>query len=127
MPYNPRLYASAEEFYGEDLARRDIDIDQGVMWTDPPLPGMTGHHPGWPQWRVSWIPATGELYAICFTADGAGACPVRVYGRFADEAAMRRALHGWWDECPKPGSLAWLEDIFRRAANEPELGGGSHE
>lgn len=60
---NPRLAGlpgaehavAAAEFFGTPARELSREADYGVMWT---LPGRA-----WPQWRVSYIEATGEVYA----------------------------------------------------------------
>lgn len=112
--YVVRGYASLEHFYDEEppaSRRRSCEVDYGVMWSDPLLPGQVP--PGFPRWRVAWVENTGEVYAVCASADGTGRCPVRLYGAVWGRDAAEELLDGWAEACPSTGSLAWLEARFR--------------
>jgi hypothetical protein len=78
-------YPTTEAFYAESSAReRSPEVDFGVMWH--------GDSP-WPQYRVSWVEATGELYALCL-ARGAGD-KVRVLGVVRGRETVDALLAGW--------------------------------
>jgi hypothetical protein len=133
--YTVACYDSKDDFYDEagPRARRwSMERDFGVMWTDPLLPGQAG--PGWPNWRVSLVVDTGDVYAECATPDPrTRKCPVRLYGRLAagDADAAEAVLANWWDYCHTGGQtidglgggLMWLERIFR-ARHEQQARGG---
>ena len=49
-------YKNIEAFYDEDPRRRaSPEVDYGAQWTNGPK---------WPHWRVSYVQATGEVYAV---------------------------------------------------------------
>ena len=62
-------FPSLEAFYNDRPERRTSgEADYGVHWRI--------HRCHWPLWRVSYIQATGEIYAV----QQHDACPVRVLG-----------------------------------------------
>ncbi len=117
-----QIYDSLEAFYAADeRRRRSGEADYGVWWTDV-----------WslPCWRVSYIQATGEVYAV----EGSGG-RVEVLGVVppdpADDGAaypygdkrvqqtyyrtLDRILAGWPEHCGEPGGLQWVRDALRKA------------
>jgi hypothetical protein len=89
-------FPTLEAFYSADeRRRRSGELDFGVWWRD----GST-----WPTYRVSWIEATGELYAIA----QAGSRRVEVLGHFGARGAVEAGLRGWANQCGGPNSLAWV-------------------
>jgi hypothetical protein len=107
-----RAYDSVEEFYRDAdprLRERSPEIDFGVHWTDPLLPGQLP--PGYPGWRVSWCEHSGEVYAACHVSVAGLGRPVRVYGVVHGRDELERAMDGWVDHCGT-GGLWWLEQRF---------------
>jgi hypothetical protein len=104
-----------EEFYGGLPAARTVrqdqteqqrarylsrEVDFGVWWTDD---GIT-----WPHWRVSWVQATGELYAIRQVGSGGRGLEIRILGVERDEQELERRLEGWPEACGPPDGLQWI-------------------
>jgi hypothetical protein len=111
QPYTVRGYPSLDAFYdaaGPSLRRRSPEVDYGMHWSDPLLPGEL---PG-RRWRVSWIEKTGELYAVAHLRDGQGSCPVRLYGVVMTRADAEDIMRGWEHQCPRQGGLSWIEQRF---------------
>jgi hypothetical protein len=91
-----RFYPDLWAFYGENLMRkRSPEVDFGVMWQD----GFTP----WPRYRVSWVEATGEFYAIKQTL---GTATVELLGVRVGRDAADAALDGWAEV--EPMDLAWV-------------------
>lgn len=92
------LHADLEAFYATDERRRHSpEVDYGVWWT---LPGQR-----WPYWRVSWVEATGEVYAVAQLPSGDGTTVA--HAGFATQEAAETALQGWAEHCHE-GGLDWL-------------------
>jgi len=108
-------YRSLEEFYGANPARRASgEADYGVWWLgDSPRP----------HWRVSYVHATGEVYAAQLGGEvevlgvvppdeehiGALDQPWEPYYRTLD-----KILDGWAEHCGQPGGLAWVRERLAR-------------
>lgn len=100
-----RTWATAEEYYTDgELGERRVrsrEVDYGVWWREG-----SGHGP-W--WRVSWVDATGELYAIC-----GGPRDTEYYGQVEllasglSEPGIEEKLKGWGNVIGGPGSLGWV-------------------
>ena len=104
---SPSGLPTLEEFYDAVPARRSSgEVDFGVMWRS----GLSH----WPQYRVSWIAATGEVYAVAL-ASGLNAGVV-VLGKAPDRAAVDRALEGWTDQCGEPNGLLWIREALLEAS-----------
>jgi len=117
MRYVVRCYDSLREFYREaDPRLREFsgEVDYGVHWTDPLLPGQVAGHP---RWRVSWIENSGEVYAVAAQRFG----PVRLYGAVPGREAAEVFLAGWAHHCG-PGGLAWIESLFRAREEAGDAG-----
>lgn len=101
------LHDDVATFYAGDARReRSPEVDFGVWWT---LPGET-----WPNWRVSWVEATGEVYAVAQTQGDLG--PVVSRAGFPTREGVEAALEGWADHCHQ-GGLRWLwERLASRSA-----------
>lgn len=67
----------------QGLRARSPEVDYGTWWTE------AGED--WPRHRVSWLEATGEVYAIAFTDDE----PVEVLAIVHTREALEFALEGW--------------------------------
>lgn len=96
-----------EEFYAVDPRRRSSgESDYGVWWTE--------RNTRWPRYRVSYIQATGEVYAVALDAKMS---KVEVLARVAPDSikpgdvytrTLNSILNGWAEECGLPDSLAWI-------------------
>ena len=106
-----------EEFYDADPRRRESDeIEFGREWSD--ATGM--------RTELSWVAATGELYAMAEPAGSVEMDPVgdtrvddlptelvtvEILGVIADRAEIDQLLAGWdraMDQ--RPNSLQWVRD-----------------
>jgi hypothetical protein len=119
------------EFYDADPARRGSqEFEYGRDWTDG-----DGNRT-----EVSWIAATGELYAMRepvepIVADMFGdehlqrmptrAVTVEVLGVVADRAELDRLLAGWGNAMPKPDSLSWVRDRLAHGPAAPDPSAGA--
>ena len=75
-----------EDWISETSRAQSGEIDFGVWWT------LTGNEREFPRWRLSWIKATGELYACQAAKDRyikLGVIPERVQ--------VEVILKGWAD------------------------------
>ena len=107
----PNTYPSLEAFYAADeRRRRSGEADFGIWWTD----GAP-----WPRFRVSYVRATGEVYALMQGNGGT----VEVLGIVPPDEdvpeglyyrTLDRILAGWADQ--RPPRLSWMRD---RLANMP--------
>lgn len=109
-----------EVFYDERPERRfSGEADYGVYWR------ANGRN--WPLWRVSYIHATGEIYAVPLNDEGS----VRVLGVIPpdpmsnprrDEEIYYQTLNvildGWADPDVSDRDLAWVERQL--ASYQPE-------
>jgi len=81
---------------------RSREVDFGVWWWHV-------ENPGGPPWRVSWIEATGELYAVPMALSDDR--PVLVLGVYPTREEIERALAGWAD---RPTTVGPLVNIHAR-------------
>ena len=98
-------YRDIEAFYDDNRARRfSGEADYGVWWANGP---------GRWRWRVSYIEATGEVYAVNRDTEG----PVEVLGIVPPDphdpgevyyATLESVLHGWAEGGPK--DIAWARE-----------------
>lgn len=106
-------FADLDAFYLDDPRRwTSREADYGVMWRDAGFSRFSG-----PQWRVSYIQATGEVYALSSRG------PVRVLGVVpADDGpdwnrTLRAILGNWADPAVNDGfNLTWVAGRLREAA-----------
>lgn len=101
------------EFYAADPRRRGSgEADYGVWWTERGKPR--------PRYRVSYIQATGEVYAVALDAQMS---KVEVLARVQPDSmkpgdvyysTLDRILDGWAEECYLPDSLAWIRGRLHR-------------
>ena len=108
-------YASLEAFYDDQPRRRASgEADYGVHW-------HVHRRCRFPLWRVSYIQATGEVYAV----QQHGACPVRVLGIIPPDPVeprdqllyyrntyyrtLDKILEGWAEPDVSGFDLAWVE------------------
>lgn len=93
-----RFFPSIDAFYAADPRReRSGEVDFGVMWRDGTQP--------WPHYRVSWVEATGEFYAVRL-AGQRGSCPVELLGSAASREDADAVLSGWAEH--DVFDLAWV-------------------
>ena len=64
MQDHPIYQKVARDFEGWRAQRPPLERDYGVWWT------LLGDQQAFPKWRVSWILATGELYAVHLSDQG---------------------------------------------------------
>lgn len=104
-------YPSLRAFYRQRDRKTSPEADYGVHWHTRRRLGRAWSVP----WRVSYVQATGEIYAT--PADGNG--PVRVLGVLqADHefrpgqgvwyAQLDRVLEGWADPEVTGGWIGWV-------------------
>jgi len=95
MPLRIRTAAEYSKWARTPARLRSREVDYGVHWTL----GAQEH----PQWRVSWIEATGELYA----RELGGAERFAVLGKFRTRHDVDVCMAGW-AESLAPKSLGWI-------------------
>ena len=91
-------YLSLDAFYDADERRwngRRGEHDFGVWWYGP--------EPHSRRWRISWNPASGEIYAYRFSPER-----VEVLAEVEDVATVRSLLAGWENICGHAHSLEWV-------------------
>jgi len=71
-------------FMQDPKRERSPEVDFGTQWRNPADPGFT--------WRVSWIQATGELYAVKLWPKDQ---EVLVLGRFPTREEVEAFMRGW--------------------------------
>jgi hypothetical protein len=112
-----------EEFYEADTRRRSSEeLEFGSDWDENGA-----------RTQVSWIAATGELYAMrdplgWLATDVIGdtralpvtddALTIEVLGTLADRAAATAVMSGWEAAMPAEGSLNWVRDRIAHADTE---------
>lgn len=74
------------EFIKEPTRARSREVDFGVWWSD--RIGPDGNRKG-PFWRVSWLEATGELYAVSMGTK------LVILGTYPDRMEVEKAMRGW--------------------------------
>ena len=84
-----------DEFYADPVRAAAIEVDFG-WWESF---GNTRRY------RVSWIPDTGEVYALDAHTD-----EVEVLGAVTNRDDIERLMDGWWDECRKANALQWVRE-----------------
>jgi hypothetical protein len=116
-----------EEFYDADPRRRSsIEVELGRDWRD--ADGV--------RYELSWVAATGELYAMREPVPSGWATPfggihfrgthsadekeisgmtVAVLGTIPSREELEQILSGWADAIAQPDSVAWLAERLRDA------------
>ena len=101
-------YPNIEAFYSENEARlRSGEADYGVWWHD----GV-----GCEFWRVSYVQATGEIYAVKYHACWCPHGQVEVLGIVEPDPegsyyqTLDRILEGWSEYCGRLKSLPWIRE-----------------
>jgi hypothetical protein len=112
-----------EQFYDDDPRRRHSEeLEFGRDWRD-----------GDTRCEISWVEATGEVYAMLepevgYSADGIGGMHsgrpsaeqlrVEVLGIVPGRAAIAAAMSGWEEAMAGAGGLAWVRDRIANVASE---------
>jgi hypothetical protein len=86
-----RRSTAHQEWLERDLGRRRPDVDFGTTWTRARDDET---------WRVSWNPATGDLYAVNRTETD-----IAQLGHYPTEHDVQAALTGWGHLAQQPGAL----------------------
>jgi hypothetical protein len=105
-----------EQFYDADPRRRESDeVEFGREWS-----GANGVRT-----ELSWVAATGELYAMAEPVEAVYMDPVGdtrvgelptelvtvdILGVVADRAAVDQLLDGWERAMGQPNSIQWVRD-----------------
>lgn len=118
LPTAATEFPSIDAFYDDRPERRHSgEADFGLHW-------HVHRRSRFPSWRVSYIQATGEIYA----AQLLGSCPVRVLGVVPSDPVeehevyyrtLDKILDGWADLDVSGFDLAWVE---RRLAEHAAAG-----
>jgi len=100
---------SKEEFYKNKERKYSRELDYGVHWRD----GQS-----WPTYRVTWVEATGEVYAIANDEEMVEILGVVKESKTLDEIEkagggyndlrIEKLLSGWANVCGQPNSLDWI-------------------
>src|SRR2546421_704911 len=101
------LYASLETFHEVGGERRTLSLehDFGVMW----LAGTRRR----PRYRVSWIEATGELYALALS-EFEPLQQVELLGIVDTQERVEQLLSGWETLPFGESALDWVHARFAR-------------
>lgn len=95
-----RFWNDIEEFYDADPRRRTSgELDFGCMWVEI-------DRPRWPQYRVSWVDDTGEVYAVRLNHGR-----IELLGKVEGREQAEQALRGW--AMISPMTLDWVRDRLR--------------
>jgi hypothetical protein len=93
-------FASLAEFRAALPTRgRSPEVDYGRPWRD----GGFG-----PAYRVAWLPATGELFAVRLGPRAAGGGRVEVLAHVPGADRIAAMLAGWGEACGTFDSMRWL-------------------
>ena len=115
------IYPNIEAFYSENEARRrSPESDYGVWWRDADCREF---------WRVSYVQATGEVYALnqwTGHLQVLGVVPPDPDERRRDGLplgktyyrTLDRVLEGWTEHCGRPGGLAWVRERLAEAGEQ---------
>jgi hypothetical protein len=111
-----------EEFYDADPRRRESDETEfGREWADA----------NGTRTELSWVAATGELYAMAEPAEPVFMDPigdtrvpdlptelvtVEILGVVTDRAELERILAGWEDAMNGRNSIEWVRERLRAAS-----------
>jgi hypothetical protein len=101
-------YASLDTFYAAGGERRTLSLehDFGVMWRE----GTRRR----PRYRVSWIEATGELYALALS-EFEHQRKVELLGVVDTHAQVEQLLMGWEALSYGESTLEWVRERAARA------------
>jgi hypothetical protein len=91
-----------EEFYAADPQRAAApEVPYGSLWREfAPVP----------TYRLAWVPATGELYALELSEPDQAKDPVEVLGVLWSRPQVEACLAGWSERCGGQRSLLWARD-----------------
>ena len=103
------FFKTEDEFYNAETSRRSSpEVDYGVHWTMPPWPH---------KWRVSYVKATGEVYAVHGSRDGG---PLILLGKVPPDQEERphgiyyrtleNILDGYPKACLEGSNIQWVRD-----------------
>lgn len=110
---NESVFSSLAVFYAADPRRgRSPEVDFGCWWR------AVGRDPT--PWRLSWIEATGEIYAVRLQPLHGDIGPVIVFGVLGSRQLVDERLAGWTDHCGDPGSLSWVRAAVQQGGDDLE-------
>ena len=102
--FEPRV-ATLSDWMEERAARRVPHFDFGSRWIDPERPDV--------EHRVSWVPTTGELYAVDRRSGGG----VRLLAELSTHDAVSEVLVGWAAIAASPNpQLSWIHQRLEQVA-----------
>lgn len=81
------------------------EVDFGYWWSDTPK--------GFPRYRVTWNPNSGDLYASSHASHDA-----EIFCRVSRREDLDSLMDGWWAEMHKPCSLEWIRSRVSERADE---------
>jgi hypothetical protein len=93
------------EFYAADPRRaHSPEVGYGSLWRAfAPVP----------TYRVEWVRATGELYALELSEPEEAKDPVEVLGVLWSRPQVEACLVGWSERCGGQRSLLWVRERVR--------------
>ena len=93
------------EFYAADPRRaHSPEVGYGSLWREfAPVP----------TYRVEWVRATGELYAVELSQSDEAKDPVEVLGVLWSRPQVEACLAGWSEQCGGQRSLLWVRGGVR--------------
>jgi hypothetical protein len=91
-----------EEFHASDPQRVVApEVPYGSLWREfAPVP----------TYRLAWVPATGELYAMELSEPDEDKDPVEVLGVLWSRPQVEACLAGWSERCGGQRSLLWARE-----------------
>ena len=94
-----------QEFYASDPQRaQSRQVAYGGLWREfAPVPA----------YRLAWVQATGEVYAVELSEPDERKDPVEVLGVLWSRPHVEACLAGWSDRCGGQRSLLWARDRIR--------------
>jgi hypothetical protein len=96
----PLAFGSVAEFHAAHPARgRSPELPYGRPWRT----GGFG-----PAYRVAWLRATGELFAVRLGPRGTGGGRVEILAHVPDGGVLTAMLAGWRDAVGTFDSMRWL-------------------
>jgi len=96
-------WGSLSAFYRERGGQRSGETDFGVWW-------YAGDDRRGPPYRVSWVQATGDVYAYEQWKSS-----VILIGNCETHAMIEQLLRGWAEKCGSVGSLDWIHERLELA------------
>ncbi|HEV8526576.1 MAG TPA: hypothetical protein VGS60_03350 [Actinomycetes bacterium] len=94
-----------QEFYASDPRRaHSREVTYGGLWREfAPVPA----------YRLAWVQATGEVYAVELSEPDERKDPVEVLGVLWSRPHVEACLAGWRERCGEQRSLLWARDRVR--------------